>query len=184
MHCASCVSSVERALREAPGVHSARVNLPLAQAAVDYEPGKTDLARLSEAVAAAGYSASLTQSGGGKSAGAALEERSRREIGTWQIRLILATNAIILANIIFFWFLLTYFDPGWSHYAFYICSAMVSVIAVAQLWTLANQIFTLEEGKRSFGLLAAGGSVGGAVAGFGVKWLLHPSAESHHLLWG
>jgi ATP/ADP translocase len=99
------------------------------------------------------------------------------------IRLILGTNAIILSNIILFWFLLTYFNPGWSYYAFYIWSAMVSLIAVAQLWTLADQIFTLEEGKRSFGLLSAGGTVGGALAGFGVKWLLHPSLESHHLLW-
>ena len=54
---------------------------------------------------------------------------------------------------------------------------------MAQLWTLADQIFTLEEGKRSFGLLSAGGTVGGALAGFGVKWFLHPSVESHHLLW-
>lgn len=99
------------------------------------------------------------------------------------IRLILATNAIILSNIIFFWFLLTYFNFGWSYYAFYIWSAIVSVIAVAQLWTLANQIFTLEEGKRSFGFLSAGGTVGGALAGFGVKWFLPPSVESHHLLW-
>ena len=99
------------------------------------------------------------------------------------IRLILGTNAIILSNIIFFWFLLTYFSPGWSYYAFYIWSAIVSVIAVAQLWTLAEQIFTLEEGKRSFGLLSAGGTVGGALAGFGVKWFLNPSVESHHLLW-
>ena len=99
------------------------------------------------------------------------------------IRLILGTNAIILSNIIFFWFLLTYFSPGWSYYAFYIWSAIVSAIAVAQLWTLAEQIFTLEEGKRSFGLLSSGGTVGGALAGFGVKWFLHPSVESHHLLW-
>ena len=99
------------------------------------------------------------------------------------IRLILGTNAIILSNIIFFWFLLTYFSPGWSYYAFYIWSAIVSVIAVAQLWTLADQIFSLEEGKRSFGLLSAGGTVGGALAGFGVKWFLHPLVESHHLLW-
>ena len=99
------------------------------------------------------------------------------------IRLILGTNAIILSNIIFFWFLLTYFNLGWSYYAFYIWSAMVSVIAVAQLWTLAEQIFTLEEGKRSFGLLSAGGTVGGAIAGFGVQWFLHTSVESYHLLW-
>jgi ATP:ADP antiporter, AAA family len=99
------------------------------------------------------------------------------------IRLILGTNAIILSNIIFFWFLLTYFSPGWSYYVFYIWSAIVSVIAVAQLWTLADQIFRLEEGIRSFGLLSAGGTVGGALAGFGAKWFLHPSVESHDLLW-
>ena len=99
------------------------------------------------------------------------------------IRVILATNAIILSNIAFFWFLLTYFDPGWSHYAFYIWSAMASVIAVAQLWTLANQIFTVEEGARLFGLLTSGGTLGGAAAGFGAKWSLHLSAESSHFFW-
>ncbi|HEU4343849.1 MAG TPA: Npt1/Npt2 family nucleotide transporter [Candidatus Binatia bacterium] len=99
------------------------------------------------------------------------------------VRLILTTNVIILSNIGFFWFVLTYFDPGWSHYAFYIWSAIASVTAVAQLWTLANHIFTPEEGKRSFGLLTAGGTVGGAAAGFGVKWSLHLFVESNHLLW-
>jgi len=99
------------------------------------------------------------------------------------IRLILGTNATILSNIVFFWFLLTYFSLGWIYYAFYIWSAIVSVIAVAQLWTFADQIFSPEEGKRSFGLLSAGGTVGGALAGFGVKWFLRPSVESEHLLW-
>ena len=99
------------------------------------------------------------------------------------IRLILATNAIILSNIIGFWLVLTYFSSGWIYYAFYIWSAIVSVIAVAQLWTLADQIFSLEQGKRSFGLLSAGGTVGGTLAGFGVNWFLPPWLESHHLLW-
>jgi AAA family ATP:ADP antiporter len=99
------------------------------------------------------------------------------------IRLILTTNVIILSNIAFFWFVLTYFDPVWSHYAFYVWSAIASVTAVAQLWTLANQIFTPEEGKRSFGLLTAGGTAGGAAAGFGVNWSLPLFAETNHLLW-
>ena len=99
------------------------------------------------------------------------------------IRLILSTNAVILSNIIFFWVLLTYYDPGWSHYAFYIWSAMATVIAVAQTWTLANHIFTQEEAKRSFGLIAAGGTVGGVAASFGAKWSIHLSVESNHLLW-
>ena len=98
-------------------------------------------------------------------------------------RLILVTNAVILSNIAFFWFLLTFFNPGWGHYAFYIWSAMAVAIAVAQLWTLANQIFTPDEGKRLFGFLAAGGTLGGAAAGFGAKWALKLSFETNHLLW-
>ena len=99
------------------------------------------------------------------------------------VRLILATNAFIMLVIAGFWVLLTYFDPGWSHYAFYVWSAMSSVIAVAQLWTLVNEIFTPEEGKRLFGLLAAGGTLGGAAAGFAANWTLHLSVESNHFLW-
>lgn len=98
-------------------------------------------------------------------------------------RLMLATNAIILSNIVFFWLILTHFDTDWSHYAFYIWSAIASVIAVAQLWTLANQIFTAEEAGRSLGFLAAGGTAGGVAAAFAVKWSLHLTVESNHLLW-
>jgi ATP:ADP antiporter, AAA family len=99
------------------------------------------------------------------------------------VRLILWTNAVILSNIIFFWIVLTYFDPAWSHYALYIWSAMATVLAVAQAWTLANHIFIEEEGRRSFGFIAAGGTVGGVAASFGAKWSVHLSVESNHLLW-
>lgn len=99
------------------------------------------------------------------------------------VRLILATNALIMWMIAGFWILLTYFDPGWSHYAFYVWSAIASVIAVAQLWTLINEIFSPDEGKRLFGLLAAGGTLGGAAASFGANWTLHLSANSNHFLW-
>ena len=116
-------------------------------------------------------------------AGAIIATYTRYTTNISIIRLILATNVVILSNIIFFWVLLTYFDPGWSHYAFYVWSAMATVIAVAQAWTLANQIFTPEEGKRSFGIIAAGGTVGGVAASFGVKWSIHLTAESNHLLW-
>ncbi len=116
-------------------------------------------------------------------AGAIISIYTRYTVHLSLVRLILATNALIILMTAGFWFLLTYIDPGWSHYAFYIWSAMASVIAVAQLWTLANQIFSPEEGKRLFGLLAAGGTVGGIAAGFGANWTLHLSVESNHLLW-
>ena len=127
MHCASCVSSVERALRESPGVRSARVNLPLAQAAVDYEPGKTDLARMADAVAAAGYSAAPSQIGGGKSAGAALEERSREEIVLWRNRLIAA--AVLLVPLVA--------GPApttWHHWTRWVVLAIGSIMQVYVGW--------------------------------------------------
>ena len=98
-------------------------------------------------------------------------------------RSILLTNAFIVLSTGFFWLALTFFNPGWSHYAFYIWSAMAGAIAVAQVWTLANQIFTAEEGQRLFGIITAGGTVGGAAAGFGAKWAVERSFETNHLLW-
>jgi len=56
IHCAGCISGVEKALTAVPGVKDARVNLTLRRAAVEVEAGVTaeDLARVLEA---AGYEA-------------------------------------------------------------------------------------------------------------------------------
>ena len=115
-------------------------------------------------------------------AGVIITTYSRYTANISIVRLILWTNAVILSNIAFFWVVLTYFDSAWGHYAFYIWSAMATVIAVAQAWTLANHTFTEEEGRRCFGLIAAGGTVGGVAASFGAKWSIHLSVESKHLL--
>ncbi len=128
MHCASCVSSVERALRESPGVLSARVNLPLAQAAVNFEPATTDLTRIAVAVAAAGYSASPTQVGGGKSAGVALEKRSRQEIVLWRNRLIAA--GVLLVPLIFS----SYAPPAWHHWTRWLVLAIGSAMQACVGW--------------------------------------------------
>lgn len=116
-------------------------------------------------------------------AGVIIATYARYTVHLSMVRLILATNALIVFTVAGFWFLLTYIDPAWSHYVFYIWSAMATVIAVAQLWTLAGQLFTPDEGKRLFGLVAAGGTLGGVAAGFGAKWTLHLAADSNHLLW-
>ena len=99
------------------------------------------------------------------------------------VQLILATNMVIIIAVTGFWFLFSYGNPEWGHYAFYIWSAMASVISVSQLWTLANQLFDHDEGTRLFGLLAAGGTIGGIAAGFGAQWTLRYSFASNHLLW-
>jgi AAA family ATP:ADP antiporter len=85
-------------------------------------------------------------------------------------RLILGSHAFIISNVIVFWFLIVAFDFAWGLYAFYIWSAIVSVLAVAQFWTFANLVFTSREAKRLFGVFAGGGSLGAMLGASGSGW--------------
>jgi Cu+-exporting ATPase len=58
MTCASCANRIERRLNRLDGV-SASVNYATEKAAVDFDPGSVDPAQLLDAVAAAGYQATL-----------------------------------------------------------------------------------------------------------------------------
>jgi Cu+-exporting ATPase len=57
MSCASCASSIEGAINFVPGVNECIVNFGAEQATVEYDPRRTDLEAIQEAVDAAGYSA-------------------------------------------------------------------------------------------------------------------------------
>ena len=61
MSCASCANSVEDAIRSIPGVSECSVNFGAEQATVTYDPKKTDLEAIQDAVDAAGYSAQPVQ---------------------------------------------------------------------------------------------------------------------------
>jgi len=61
MSCASCANSVEDAIRSVPGVSECSVNFGAEQATVTYDPKKTDLDAIQNAVDAAGYSAQPIQ---------------------------------------------------------------------------------------------------------------------------
>ncbi len=55
MTCNHCVMHVENALKELPGVKSAKVDLKGKSAEVTYDEGAIDTKKMSEAVAEAGY---------------------------------------------------------------------------------------------------------------------------------
>ena len=55
MSCASCVSSVERALAAVPGVQRAAVNLATERGTVHYDPSVVVPSALVKAIADAGY---------------------------------------------------------------------------------------------------------------------------------
>lgn len=56
MHCASCVISIENALKSFKGVKDAKVNFASEKATVEYDPDITDVAALEKVIEATGYS--------------------------------------------------------------------------------------------------------------------------------
>jgi P-type Cu+ transporter len=59
MTCASCVGHVEKGIKNVKGIDLATVNLATEKATVSYDPAKVDFETIVDAVANAGYSASL-----------------------------------------------------------------------------------------------------------------------------
>jgi len=98
-------------------------------------------------------------------------------------QVILGTHAFIISNVIIFWLLIALYDFGWVLYAFYMWSAIVGLVVVAQFWTLASDLFNSREGKRLFGILTAAGTLGamtgGVAANFAVKFFF----GTYQLLW-
>lgn len=60
MTCASCVRRVERALEKHDGVVSVQVNLPQEKAYVQYDPARTNVEQLRQAVQGSGYDVRLS----------------------------------------------------------------------------------------------------------------------------
>ena len=55
MHCSSCVVTIENALKKTPGVSNANVNFASEKAYVEYDPAKTTLKELHQAIIKTGY---------------------------------------------------------------------------------------------------------------------------------
>jgi len=98
-------------------------------------------------------------------------------------RVILGSLAFIISNVITFWLLVAYNDGAWVLYAYYIWSAIVGLILVAQFWTFANELFTPRDGKRLFGIIAAGGTLGAMVGGIVSNWAVGFLFGANQLLW-
>jgi len=63
MHCASCVTVIEKGLKKSPGVLNANVNLTTEIATVDYDPKKINEEKLIEVIKKRGYGASTSKDG-------------------------------------------------------------------------------------------------------------------------
>lgn len=98
-------------------------------------------------------------------------------------QVILGTHAFIISNVIIFWLLIAFYDFGWVLYAFYMWSAIVGLVVVAQFWTLANDMFNSREGKRLFGILTAAGTLGAMTGGLAANFAVKFFFGTYQLLW-
>ncbi len=78
-----------------------------------------------------------------------------------------AGSLIVLAAIsLLFWWLSVRASATWLFPIIYVWVGMFGVLAPAQVWTLANYVFTTRAAKRVFGLVGSGAIVGWIVGGF------------------
>jgi HEAT repeat protein len=59
----------------------------------------------------------------------------------------------------------------WLSPTLYVWVGIFGVIAVTQVWTIANFVCTTREAKRLFAMLGSGGIAGGIAGGFLTKWM-------------
>jgi ATP:ADP antiporter, AAA family len=98
-------------------------------------------------------------------------------------QIILGSHIFIACNVFVFWFLITFYNSAWVLYGFYMWSAIVGLVAVAQFWMLANDMFNPREGKRLFGIITAAGTLGAMSGGFGANLAVTFLFGTNQLLW-
>ncbi|PYN65595.1 MAG: cation-transporting ATPase PacS [Candidatus Rokuibacteriota bacterium] len=113
MHCAACVGKVERALTSVPGVDEATVNLATEKATVTFDSTRTDVTRLQDAVARAGYELVEPREAAGQTPDreqSAREETQRRARSKFVVGAILSVPIVIGSMVeVFPW------APAWLH---------------------------------------------------------------------
>src|SRR5579883_1145037 len=74
-------------------------------------------------------------------------------------------------NLLLFWWGIHFQNWAWLAVVFYVWVGICGVLTVAQVWTLANFVWTTREAKRRFSMLASGGIFGGSAGGFLANWI-------------
>ncbi len=79
--------------------------------------------------------------------------------------LILSLVAYVLSSVTFWW-VGTHYHFAWLYPLIYVWIGVFGVVATAQVWTLANYIFTTREAKSSFSIIGSGAIAGWIAGGY------------------
>src|SRR5216117_2691776 len=81
-----------------------------------------------------------------------------------------------ILNLIIFFVLMQYMPPGkqpWVDGCFFVWVSVFNLFATAVFWGFMTDLFTTEQGKRLFGFIAVGGSLGGILGPVITASLVH-----------
>lgn len=89
-------------------------------------------------------------------------------------RLIVVVTFFFVGCLVTFWGLgkMAWVDPGWLGVAFYLWMGVFNLVVVAQFWAFANDVYSVEQGKRLFALIGLGASIGAATGSRFAAWAL------------
>ena len=100
----------------------------------------------------------------------------RQKLITW-------VTLFFISNLGLFYILhLSGVGPGAMGIIFFIWVGIFNLLVIAQFWGFANDLYTEEEGKRLFPLIAFGAVFGGFAGGIITKWLVDPLGKFQLLL--
>ncbi len=100
----------------------------------------------------------------------------RQKLITW-------VTLFFISNLGLFYILhLSGVGPGAMGIIFFIWVGIFNLMVIAQFWGFANDLYTEEEGKRLFPLVAFGAVFGGFTGGIITKWLVEPLGKFPLLL--
>jgi ATP/ADP translocase/HEAT repeat protein len=89
---------------------------------------------------------------------------------------------LLAATSLLFWWLSTGASESWLFPVIYVWVGMFGVLAPAQVWTLANYVFTTRAAKRVFGLVGSGAIAGWIVGGLFTERLAERLGTENMLL--
>ena len=103
-----------------------------------------------------------------------------------RVRFIAITYRFFMVNLLFFILLLHLANPAqhiWVGRVFFIWASVFNLFVVSVFWALMVDVFDSEQGKRLFGFIAAGATLGG-IAGSGLTASLAKDIPATYLLLG
>lgn len=90
-----------------------------------------------------------------------------------------------IANLVIFFILMQFVPPGkraWVDVSFFVWVSVFNLFATAVFWGFMTDLFTNEQGKRLFGFIAVGGSLGGILGPIITASLVHRVSTGVFLL--